>query len=407
MSSGQNIQGALNYNEQKVVEGKARLIKASGFLKDVPKLNFYEKLRQFTDLNEKNTRTKTNTLHISLNFDPSEKLDAETLNNIAAAYMNKIGFGQQPYLVYEHTDAAHPHIHIVTTLIKEDGKRIPIHNLGRNESEKARKEIEIEFNLVKAEGRQQKELVHPVNVAWALAYGKSETKRSISNVVRMVTARYRYTSLPELNAVLKQFNVMADRGSEDSQMYQKKGLLYSMLDRDGKKIGIPIKASSIYGKPTLPFLEKQYALNEALRKPFRDDLKRTIDKALKGTGDQETFTTNLRKENIYPLFRSNEAGRIYGITFVDNRNKTVFNGSDLGKQYGVKSILERLQHKPDPTAFRPGYSDLTIANNTSEATTGTGLPKITNDLIHADGYQGATPEAMLKLKKKRRKGRSL
>ncbi len=194
--------------------------------------------------------------------------------------MDKIGFGNQPYLVYEHKDAAHPHVHIVTTNIRDDGKRIDIHNIGRNQSETARKEIEKEFGLVKAESKKkdQKEFIHPIDVK-KVVYGKSETKRSISNVVGMVTRTYKYTSLPELNAVLKPFNVIADRGKEGSAMHENKGLIYSLIDDKGNKVGIPIKASSIYGKPTLAFLEKQFRLNEALRKPHKNRLKQAIDEA--------------------------------------------------------------------------------------------------------------------------------
>ena len=54
----------------------------------------------------------------------ADKLSKEKLKEIANEYMQKIGFGEQPYLLYQHHDAGHPHIHIVTTNIKADGKRI-------------------------------------------------------------------------------------------------------------------------------------------------------------------------------------------------------------------------------------------------------------------------------------------
>ena len=38
--------------------------------------------------------------------------------------MQGIGFGNQPYLVYQHHDAGHPHIHMVTANIQADGQRI-------------------------------------------------------------------------------------------------------------------------------------------------------------------------------------------------------------------------------------------------------------------------------------------
>lgn len=438
MISGKDIKGALNYNELKVLEGKATLIQASGFMQDAQKMNFYAKLNRFVDLNNRNTRTKTNTLHISLNFDPSEKLDESTLNGIASTYMNKIGFGDQPYLVYEHKDAAHQHIHIVSTIIQENGKRIPIHYLGKNESEKARKEIELEFGLVKADTKKKSEaqIIQPIDVEKAI-YGKSITRRSISNIVRMVTRSYKYTSLPELNAILRQFNVTADRGTERSKMFEKKGLIYSLMDEHGKRIGIPVKASSIYSKPTLAFLEKQFKLNEALRQPFREPLKKIIDKVLLSPRilNRQQFAAALENTGTTVVFRTNADGRTYGITFVNHDNRVVFNGSALGKSYSANAILERLGAKADTvTPFKPTISTdklpatstiptkektqvesssnekiIQSTNDSNKATTDHGLGTVVENLITADSFDPTSPEAALRLgrKRRKRKGRKL
>ena len=136
-------------------KGVAECLYAGQFLKDAHGLNFHEKLNGFKRLIDLNTRAKTNTLHISLNFHPSESLGREKLIRIASCYMDKIGFSHQPYLVYEHRDAGHPHIHIVTTSIQEAGKRIVTQNIGRNQSQIARKELEKYFGLIKAEGKDQ------------------------------------------------------------------------------------------------------------------------------------------------------------------------------------------------------------------------------------------------------------
>lgn len=410
--SGQDIKGALNYNEQKVLQGTAQCIHASGFMKDTSKLNFYDKLTRFTDLNDRNTRTRTNTLHISLNFDPGEKLGVDDLNRIASVYMDKIGFGDQPFLVYEHKDAAHPHIHIVTTLIQEDGKRIPIHYLGKNDSEKARKEIEQEFGLVKAEGQKksQNELIHPVDVQKAI-YGESETRRSISNIVRMVTRSYKYASLPELNAVLRQYNVTANRGTEKSRMFEKKGLIYSLIDEKGKQVGIPVKASALYGKPTLVFLEKQFRLNEVLRQPLKEPLKRSIEIALRDRSvtTRQVFAEALEKKGIAVIFRTNTEGRTYGITFVDNKSRVVFNGSTLGKPYSAAGILEKLSTKEDTRQpYRPGFTGSPVSFKTEATAQITDITiglveSMVRDLITADGFDPVSPETALRLKKRKRK----
>lgn len=263
VNSGKNIRGILNYNENKVMEGVAKWIHENMFGRNVEKLTFNAKLRGFENLIKLNRRATTNAVHISLNFHAGEKLSQDLLTGIASTYMERIGFGNQPYLVYQHFDAAHPHIHIVTTNIKRDGQRILLYNIGKNQSEKARKEIEKQYSLVQASGRRQNqnEIMSSVNIK-KIAYGKSEIKRSISNVVRFVARGYKYTSLPELNAVLRQYNIMAATGSEHSRMNANKGLLYRVIDENGNKVGVPIKASSIYGKPTLAYLEKQFKLNE-------------------------------------------------------------------------------------------------------------------------------------------------
>jgi hypothetical protein len=97
INTGKNISKALNYNEKKVQEGKAEILAESGFMKGIDRLNFHDKLNHFQRFTSLNERATTNTLHVSLNFDPSEKLGNEKMIEIAAAYMQKIGFGEQPH----------------------------------------------------------------------------------------------------------------------------------------------------------------------------------------------------------------------------------------------------------------------------------------------------------------------
>lgn len=338
------MRGILHYNENKVAGGEAKLILASGFAADVERLSLQQKLSRFENLNQLRPTVKTNALHITLNFDASEKLDNAKIQQIAMAYMEGIGFGEQPYLVYRHHDAAHQHIHIATSSIRRDGTAIQLHRLGPDVSEPVRKQIEKDFNLVVAENKTFKMQpgIKPADPEKA-HYGHLPTKRAMSNVISAVMQQYRFTSLAEYNAVLKQFNIVADRGPEDSLMFQKKGLLYSLLDKQGNKIGVPIKASAFYSKPTLVNLEQKFGQNAEKRKRYKEPLKQAIDKtfAQYRSITKSTFIAELQQQNIQVLFRTNAQGYTYGVTFIDNRNKTVFNGSDLGKQYTAKGLNDR------------------------------------------------------------------
>jgi len=361
--SDKSLKGAINYNEHKVKEGKAELLMAKGFSKDAEYLKFNDKVNRLQKLANLNTRVVTHCLHISLNFDASENLNKEKLQQIANEYMDKISFGKQPFLVYEHRDAAHQHVHIVTTNIQSNGKRISLHNLGRLQSEKARKEIEINFGLVKAGDKKNKSLdsLQAIRLEKML-YGKVETKRAISNIVTSVVSQYKFASLPELNAVLMQYNVMADRGADNTRMFQKNGLQYSILDEQGNKVGKPIKASSIYGKPILSNLESKYEVNRVARLPFKQDLKNKIDLILDKNPTKQLFVNELKEKGVIVVFRTNDQNFIYGITYVDHTTKSVFNGSDLGKEYSAAGIRGRLDK---PLTLAEG-ANMKVANETSE-----------------------------------------
>lgn len=420
-----SIKRALNYNEQKAQKGQAECLYAHGFLKEADNLSFFEKLERFEKLNELNQRATTNTLHVSLNFDPSEKLSKEQMVAIAKAYMEKMGFGDQPYLVYIHHDAGHPHIHIVSTAIKKDGKRISLHNIGRNQSTVARKEIEKEFNLVRAEDQQKKKQHKEVTPAQKVKYGKAETKRAITNVLNAVLDKYKFTSLEELNAILKQYNVVADRGSKDSIIYQKGGLVFRVLDENGKKIGVPVKASTIFSQPTLKNLEKKFEANKALGEPHKKTLKTKIDWImLQKPRSLEELQRQLQKEKITLVIRQNEEGRVYGLTYIDNNTKCVFNGSDLGKAYSAKGMLEKLEptqrrkeihqtakEKPTQTnqqtpkeVVTDKSQEIIIAkNHTADKSMDQKQSTVLDELIRAEQTFGVTPYGLRKKRKQKRK----
>jgi hypothetical protein len=416
---GKSIKGALNYNENKVKEGKAECIGAVNFIGAAHHMTFYDKLARFQNLIEGNTRAKTNTLHISLNFDVGEKLNQNKLNQIATTYMDKIGFGGQPYLVYQHHDAAHPHVHIVTTNIQDDGRRIRTHNLGKNQSEGARKEIEVEFGLIKAQSKPKQDVDFLQKAVDKAVYGKSETKKTIDSIVDMVMRNYNCTSLIEFNTVLRQFNVMADRGKEGTTMYQTNGLLYWILDNQGNKIGVPIKASALVSRPTMKRLQSKFQANERLRQIYKGRLTDVIDSFFHAT-DRPTrmnFCDYLNSNGINPVFRENKDGRVYGITYVDNRKGAVINGSDLGKAYSGQALVKRF-NLPSATGRTAGERERQErvgqwmetpqrgSNERSEVNCLQNISQPFLDLMKAEKLYAEPATPMFKRRRKKKRGMS-
>lgn len=385
---GKTMRGVLAYNESKLAKGEAELIYASKFGRDGIGLSIDEKFQRFISLFKMNPRVKTNTVHISLNFDPSERHQNIKLTEICQAYLDKIGFGDQPYLVYRHDDAAHPHVHIVTTNIMRDGSRIDLHNIGRIRSEMARKEVETEFGLVKAEGRSKENKTKLQDIA-QVSYGKTQTKKGIADVVTGVIRDYKFTSFTELNAVLNHFNVAVDQGYENTKMRKHNGLVYSLM-RDRKRVGVPIKASTIDRQATYQFLVEHFKLNRVTRKAFQPSTGSRVNNALqRSSGSLSRFEKLLHKDGITVSWAINKQAQIFGVTFVDHLNKVVFKGSDLETGLSANNLLDKLRLNPAETHQVPSKNTSSLnqekLNSPSELVRGGAIKSLLTPIDSSTG----------------------
>ncbi|WP_111672756.1 relaxase/mobilization nuclease domain-containing protein [Algoriphagus litoralis] len=350
ISTGQSIRGVLGYNESKRVEGNAKLIGYQGFFPGVENLGIVQLVRRFDALLSLNRRTKTNTVHISLNFAPGEKLSEESLEEIITDYLKRIGFGKQPCLIYQHHDAGHPHVHLVTVNIDAHGKRIETHNMGKNLSEPARKEIEKQYGLVPAEKQQ---FVGPdIRSLGKLSYAEIPTKAGIQTVLNQVWQNYSFCSFGEYNAILRCYGVEADRGEPDSNRYKRGGLVYQVLDSAGTKKGVPIKASSFYLKPTLKKLGLKFQREQSRRENQVPVVRQKIIGELERSNSLQELEGRLKKQGIDLGISRTATGAVFGLVYVDHQLQVAIKGSDLGKELGATGISKKfgLVHAKDQQA---------------------------------------------------------
>lgn len=348
LNAGTSITRPVHYNENKLKEGTAVFLSAVNYpgnsTGDSPAL----RLKYLVKITGLNPRRKTNSVHVSLNFSPDDTLEKDQLIQISNEYMKGIGFGYQPYLIYQHLDAGHPHLHIVTTNIQLDGKAISLYYLVNLKSIPTCKAIENRFGLVKA-GEQKLAVSSSKRVELSpLEYGRSEMRKGIGTILQPILNNYHFTSLQELNAVLKGYNVVADRGKEGSVAFVKRGLYFRMLDEKGEKVGIPIKSSLFHFKATLDAIESRFPENEKARQFHVPALKSAIDWTVFKATDRpkrmkwEDLMGQLEKQGIVLVPGFNQEGRLLEVTYVDHRNSSVFSGNSLGRDYTAKGLLARL-----------------------------------------------------------------
>ncbi|WP_123845674.1 relaxase/mobilization nuclease domain-containing protein [Chitinophaga lutea] len=379
---------ALAYNENKVSKGQARLIMAYRFAANVEELSFGEKLRRFTLLNDRAPNISNNTAHIFLSFHSNEKslLTDERLASIAQSYMEQIGFGGQPYLVYTHTDTANPHLHIVTTPILVTGRTINCHNIGKRLSAPARKQIEAAFHLIPAEKSRQlaPEELKPLNFRYQ--YGKTPTMQEISKRVRYVLSAYRFTSLQEFNAVLRIHGIMAFTGNHGSRQALAGGLTYHAIDESGCKIGVPVAASNIATSPTLPHILKQCAKNAVTASRRNQRLVSKINEILDTHRPPQEIAAAFRAAKIYAVSDSKTAETF----FIDGQNNAVIPATNIATQ-------SNRENKPHHRFLDHRLPD---QSSTTATLTYTILDELLRPTATVDQYA-----QFQKKKKKRQKGR--
>ena len=337
IGKGANLYGVILYNCQKVEDEKGQILALNNLPETLNGLYTVSYLTKcFDPYLSANLRTEKPIRHISLNPDPEDKLNDQDLNNLAAEYMDTMDFGSQPYIVFKHTDIERTHLHIVTTCVRSNGKKISDYN-DHGKSMSICRNLEKKYNLIPATEKQHDSLelnFKPVDA------NAGNIKNQIAAVVRYLPKYYQFQTLGAYNALLSLFNITAEEVKGEQHGQPKNGLVYFALDKKGNKISNPFKAS-LFGKQAgLNALNDHCEISKTAMKsnPAKSILKTTCESALHLSKNEAAFKELLIQQGINAVIRRSEAGRIYGITFVDHESRTIWNGSQLGKELSANFV---------------------------------------------------------------------
>ena len=324
----------LTYNEEKVAQGKAQCIHTGNFLQSKERLTYEDKLHRFQRLNELNGRSQVKMFHATLNFSPKEMLSNQQLAAIADRYMKGLKMDDQPYLVYRHNDANHPHIHIVSSLIRPDGSRVNTHRMGADLSQPTCKAIEEEFHLIPSGHRQSMNLPVPESTHRLNPASSEPVSEAVNRVAATVMQHYHFTDLPEYNSILRAYNVTAETGAPGSKTHRHNGLYYVALDDHGNRVSPPIMASQLPCRPTQSRLDKKYTESWIQREKLLLSIKTRVDLSL----DQEppslpSLVSRLQRDGI-EIVRPPANGRNpHDQIFVNHQTRIAVTGKSLGPAY--------------------------------------------------------------------------
>ena len=332
ISATENLGGALGYNFKKVEKGEANILLAAELYQSKEgRYTMEDVLADMEALIPKNCRTKKTVFHCSLNPHPDEKLSDERLTQIAKEYMEALGYGKQPYIVFKHNDIAREHIHIVSLRIDGEGKKIN-DKFEKRRSKKITDTLERKFGLIPSSKVTDKAMKETPKIDT----NKGNIKEQVANVVRMVLKHYCFCSLGELNAVLSKYNLATEEVKTEFRGKKYDGLVYVPTDNKGGKISTPINASDIGRGVGYTAVQNRIQKSKLVVKPLvpaiRDKVLQTMRTSPR---TEEELRQRLEEQGLRVVIRKNESERIYGITFIDDKEGIALNGSRLGKGYAA------------------------------------------------------------------------
>lgn len=406
ISVGNSLYGALSYNQSKVDIDEGKIILSNKMIENSRgELDLHSCLDSFVLHLPQDIKTEKPIMHISLNPHPDDKLTDDQYTAIAKEYMERMGYGDQPYVVYKHEDIERHHIHIVALNVDSNGKKIDDSN-NFYRSKAITRDLEQKYGLHSADKKRERQSFSFKKVDAS----KGNIKIQIGNVIKPLSALYKFQSFNEYRTLLAHYNIQVEemKGSRNGHNYA--GLTYYAMDENGKKVSNPFK-SSLYGKSVgytaiYDKIEKHKSTikDKKLNRQTANRIKDVMEKH----PDRNRFIKELAGQNIDVVFRENENGRIYGTTFIDHNNHCVFNGSRLGKEFSANA-LQTMFENPNPTPIR---EDRDIGNPTHEShdqsSHNESIAGGLFDILSVDTH-GDDPEenAFRRRMKKKKKGRRL
>jgi Relaxase/Mobilisation nuclease domain len=282
MKSAQSFD-AVYYNDNKIKEQKATFLTAANFHTSGTNLNFLSRndaITYFNKVSDLNPRVKNKQFHAVISTKGTEHT-AEELKSIAEEYIKKMGYGDNPYLLYFHQDTDNNHVHIVSTRVDKNGEKV-------DDSFEKKRSLETIKAIMSQSNRRE----------W-----------TAQNVVDDVF-QYSFSTEGQLKTLLELKGYSMQRGDNGGHEIWKDNLYVASIEAE--------------------------RLQEKLKNPKDEarakQIKGIVLKYKEGRGEEELQAFLKEKFGIEMVFHRNEKAETpYGYTIIDHANKRVFKGSEVLK----------------------------------------------------------------------------
>lgn len=301
----------VQYNTNKVEGGKGMLMKVMN-MPHVDGLNISPKecIDYFKAHSSSNKRIKNAQFHAMISGKGNE-LNEYQLSEIAEKYMKEMGYENNPYIIVFHNDTDNNHVHIVSSRIDNQGKKIPHFREGIR-SRKIIDALEKEYNV--------------------------ERKKDLDPYLS-----YSFQTKNQLITLLKSqgFQVESKNGTIDITYG---GTIKKSINEADLKLKEWDKKRA---KQISSLIDKYSKIYNTYLFPIQQNLpgKRVGDKIIGYRSDFSDFMKS--KFGIEFVYHFSDNKKPYGFTVIDHKDKTIFKGSEIYKLNQLVRLTEPTDIKKD------------------------------------------------------------
>ena len=278
---------AVGYNEHKVYKGVATLLEMQNFggleASEHPTAKQLVQFLQF--YSSQNSRIQKPQFHVAISCKGHEMSEQQLLD-FAHQYLQEMGYAEpgQPWLIYAHHDTDNTHLHIVTSRVAPDGRKI------QHDHERRRSQAVIDKIL--GMDRQQK------------------TDKDIE-----AAKQYSFSSFAQFKAVM---------GTMGYEVFQKDG---NVFVKQGGRIQKKLPLTEI------ETLYKKGYQDKARNRQLRAYLKKYRDVC----ANTEELQKEMKKSFGVDVVFFGKKDKPYGYMLIDHANKTVIHGARV---LAVEELLD-------------------------------------------------------------------
>lgn len=281
---------AVKYNDDKVSRGTGELMVVKNFPFHITPSSSQGEVKDYFK-SIKNDKVKNKQFHATLSTEKRFH-SKEILTEMAERYMDKMGYGKQPYIVVFHNDTDNNHVHVVSTRIdKETNKRIN-QDFEKLKSQTAMREILKELYGVNHDDRLDKLLGYTFS-------NLSQLEKLLDSSGYKTSVKDNALNIIHNGVLLKSLIVDSIKYTDDREEQRKKQI-YAILNR----------YRSSYSNQVFQVVDQRTqrtAYVSELQKQLREKMGIEVSFAYKG--DKSPF----------------------GYMLIDHKTNTIFKGGDIMK----------------------------------------------------------------------------